>query len=712
MDENTTLINITIDEDLRTLTIPTNGTVFGVVGDISVNRVMFVLPRYFRGFDLTECTARVNYCNPSGDANYYEADDLSSEAGNKTTFTWLMGPDVTSYIGDVKFSIQLYKKNESGEIVKNFNTKYTTGKVLEGYNAEQSVTPEQQETLVEKISKEVKESISESLKTETSEAISVDVEKKKNDALTEIDTRKNSSLTAIENEKNTAVKEINSEQVIKDVSQLKEDLIDTKKITGEIVTPIITKNVSLKSGENAKLIDGVVGKTYLVLMDVDYVYGTAMLREYQYQWTGGLAYNQNDYFLITLKIGNIYIMPTGTNTLNANVAVFDVTDNEKLKEYIVATGYEGIGTIFGGAIPEIDNTLSKEGQAADAKAVGDKCEKIAKKSNTFQYFRQSNPIKSTDSTYIDISTAIKNTANYTLRTYEVTPRTEVKIQGACLANSNTMLRYMFSSNIDGTEDITKGSATTGWTDSYEEKVTVPDSANYLLVNNQNSSVPYVYVNTNIDVLDLLYGGWRNKKLVTYGDSITEGNTWQPYLMRRFGFDSIINKGIGGTTVAGSGSNAFCSESRVQTVPSDADLVLIMGGTNDYSSIPIGALESESDIQNTTFKGALALTIKRMQEQCPNAVIMVCSPLSGRGAAGENETWPEYNSAGKTTYDYAVAVKEVAEFLSIPYIPVFERCGINQWNRTKYMGDSVHPRDSGGLKVAMAISEVLCTYQPF
>ena len=245
MDENTTLINITIDEDLRTLTIPMNGTVFGVVGDISVNRVMFVLPRYFRGFDLTQCVARVNYCNPNGDANYYEADDLAETEG-KATFTWLMAPDVTSYIGDVKFSIQLYKKDEAGKIIKNFNTKYSTGKVLEGYNVEQSVTPEQQETLVEKLSKEVKDNISESLKTETSEAISAEIEKKKTDALTEMNDKKTSALTEIEkkktdaltemNDKKTsalteiekkktaAVNEVNSEQVVQDVSQLKEDL--------------------------------------------------------------------------------------------------------------------------------------------------------------------------------------------------------------------------------------------------------------------------------------------------------------------------------------------------------------------------------------------------------------------------------------------------------------------------------------------------------
>ena len=229
MDENTTLINITIDENLRTLTIPTNGTVFGVVGDISVNRVMFVLPRYFRGFDLTQCVARVNYCNPNGDANYYEADDLTETEG-KATFTWLMAPDVTSYIGDVKFSIQLYKKDETGKIIRNFNTKYSTGKVLEGYNVEQQVTPEQQETLVEKISKEVKDNISESLKTETSEAISAEIEEKKTDALTEMNDKKTSALTEIEKKKTAAVNEVNSEQVVHDVSQLKDDLVDLNEL--------------------------------------------------------------------------------------------------------------------------------------------------------------------------------------------------------------------------------------------------------------------------------------------------------------------------------------------------------------------------------------------------------------------------------------------------------------------------------------------------
>lgn len=157
MDQNTVLIALTIDENLRTIAIPTNGVVFGVVGDVEVNRVQFILPRYFRGFDLTDFTARVNYANPNGDANYYEADDITDTDGN-CTFTWLMGSDVTAYVGDVKFSITLYKKE--GDIVAHrFGTRASVGRVLEGYSVEDSVTPAQQKTLVDKISEEVKNSL-------------------------------------------------------------------------------------------------------------------------------------------------------------------------------------------------------------------------------------------------------------------------------------------------------------------------------------------------------------------------------------------------------------------------------------------------------------------------------------------------------------------------------------------------------------------------
>lgn len=155
------LITITVDKNLRTLTVPNNGAVFGVVGDMSVNRICFSVPRYYSCFDMSEFTPRINYANSNGAANYYEADDLKSDE-NTVKFTWLLSPDVTTYIGNVKFSVQLYKK-EANRVVQNFNTCYTNGKVLDGFIAENYVTPEQQETLLDKLAAQVTANIDEYL---------------------------------------------------------------------------------------------------------------------------------------------------------------------------------------------------------------------------------------------------------------------------------------------------------------------------------------------------------------------------------------------------------------------------------------------------------------------------------------------------------------------------------------------------------------------
>lgn len=156
MDENTILVELTIDEDLRTITIPNKGMVFGVVGDIEVNRVKFILPaKYYRGFDLSEFKAKVNYVNSNGDSNYYEAENIISQ-DSKLFFVWLMASDVTAYSGDVKFSVILYKTNNSF-IEKRFNTRSATGRVLDGLNVETYVTPEQQQTLLQKLENDIKE---------------------------------------------------------------------------------------------------------------------------------------------------------------------------------------------------------------------------------------------------------------------------------------------------------------------------------------------------------------------------------------------------------------------------------------------------------------------------------------------------------------------------------------------------------------------------
>lgn len=156
MDKTQKLMVFAIDDKLRTITMPNNGSVFGVSGDIEVNQVEFQMPRYCAGFDMTDFIGRVNYVNPNGDSNYYESEISGTD--DTVSFIWLMKPDVTRYSGDVKFSVKLYKKQD-GKILKQFNTRSAVGRVLEGFDVIDSVTPEEQETLLHKIEAEIKEEV-------------------------------------------------------------------------------------------------------------------------------------------------------------------------------------------------------------------------------------------------------------------------------------------------------------------------------------------------------------------------------------------------------------------------------------------------------------------------------------------------------------------------------------------------------------------------
>lgn len=209
-------------------------------------------------------------------------------------------------------------------------------------------------------------------------------------------------------------------------------------------------------------------------------------------------------------------------------------------------------------------------------------------------------------------------------------------------------------------------------------------------------------------IDSIFNG---KKLTTYGDSITANGGWQSYLKDYFGF-IIENKGIGGTTVADNGNgDSFCIQNRIDTISSDSDVVIIMGGTNDCGqSIEIGDLTYSDGFDTTKFKGGLATTIRMVQNRCPNALIFVASLCGGRGnTAGENLDTPVYNSKNLTSYDYAKATKDVAEFFNIQYIPIFEECGINCWNRATYIADTVHPNDYGKKQLAKIFIKHLFSY---
>ncbi len=248
-------------------------------------------------------------------------------------------------------------------------------------------------------------------------------------------------------------------------------------------------------------------------------------------------------------------------------------------------------------------------------------------------------------------------------------------------------------------------------------------------------------------------GWYGKTWCSYGDSITQEAQWQDYITDYFGFSTHYERGLGSCTFVNNGQTWYanedgsynsrygfagvtqmpegttehegwmCSWDRITTmIPQDVDLVVVMGGTNDAgqsAGSPMGDLSYPFD--DTTYMGAVALTLVRIQEWVPNATVVLCSPPSGRGInedwmesdedMNQNQTEPVYNSLGYTTQDYAEASRQVAEYLSIPYIDVFGNTGINQFNRSEYIRDLVHPTEAGGEAIARVIIGGLKLIEP-
>ena len=158
---NNNIIKLEIDEYLRDILLPPGGLFLGVHGDIEVNKILFLFPKYYNSIDMTEFTPIVNYVNANGDANYYEGKDIKSSNGI-AYFEWNITSDVTSHIGNIVFSVRLIKYDNL-KIIKEFNTKPSTGMVLEGLNVDDHVTPEIQETLLEKLEKKLDLHIKEKL---------------------------------------------------------------------------------------------------------------------------------------------------------------------------------------------------------------------------------------------------------------------------------------------------------------------------------------------------------------------------------------------------------------------------------------------------------------------------------------------------------------------------------------------------------------------
>lgn len=132
---------IVIDDNLRTMTIPSDIVLLGVESDDDVNKIPFQMPKEYCGFDLSQFEIRINYMNANGDGDVYIVDDMEVDGEDPSliTFTWLVGRNACAYKGNTQFIVCLKKFDDQQIVTQEFNTTVYQLPVLQGLETTEAV---------------------------------------------------------------------------------------------------------------------------------------------------------------------------------------------------------------------------------------------------------------------------------------------------------------------------------------------------------------------------------------------------------------------------------------------------------------------------------------------------------------------------------------------------------------------------------------------
>ena len=208
---------------------------------------------------------------------------------------------------------------------------------------------------------------------------------------------------------------------------------------------------------------------------------------------------------------------------------------------------------------------------------------------------------------------------------------------------------------------------------------------------------------------------NGKKINFLGDSITEGsgtsgkeNTFCSLISKEY--NAVCrNYGIGGTRIARQqhprpdvdwDNMDFCS--RVEKMDTDADAVVVFGGTNDFGhgDAPLGKF---SDRTPDTFYGALHTLYISLIEKYPGKPIIVLTPLhrlNENSAKGDNKA-----EEAAVLKRYVDIIREVAEYYSLPVLDLWATSGLQPSVpiiKERFMPDGLHPNNEGHIILARKI----------
>lgn len=176
--------------------------------------------------------------------------------------------------------------------------------------------------------------------------------------------------------------------------------------------------------------------------------------------------------------------------------------------------------------------------------------------------------------------------------------------------------------------------------------------------------------------------------ITYGDKLPDTALSFPNVVAaKAGAVSMNNYGWNGSSVAGPHPDRLID--RYPAMARDANLILVLGGTNDYGGrnedgTVIGRI---GDMTPDTFYGSLNLMMCGLKQMYPDGEIVFMTPMRRVGYMRKNRN-------GYYLNQYAEAIQQMAAFWGIRVIDLFNEPELDFASKSSYLVDGLHPNATG------------------
>jgi lysophospholipase L1-like esterase len=212
---------------------------------------------------------------------------------------------------------------------------------------------------------------------------------------------------------------------------------------------------------------------------------------------------------------------------------------------------------------------------------------------------------------------------------------------------------------------------------------------------------------------------QDKHIIFLGDSITEGSGASCYencfvnIFQQLSKSIVYNFGKCGTRIAKQQAPYPIAEfdknfiDRVDSMPNNADIIVVFGGTNDFGhgDAPLGCFEDRTE---NSFYGACHTLFSKLITKYPSAEIIILTPLH---RVSEDDTKNVLDLPCAPLKKYVDAEKEVATYYSFPILDLWSISGLqpkHMANLNSYFSDDIHPNDNGHRRIANRLYNFLIT----